>query len=63
MKDEESAYEMVWALMDMKPCKDLEKREICRQERFRGIEFSSTVVIDGQGRIKKEGCEETFLRV
>lgn len=63
VKDEESAYEMVWALMDMKPCKDLEKREICRQERFRGIEFSSTVVIDGQGRIKKEGCEETFLRV
>ena len=58
VKDEESCCQMVWELIDIKPCGNTYMRE-----RFKGAEFSSIVTIDGQGQIKKDGKEELFLRL
>ena len=53
VKDEESCCQMVWELIDIKPCGNTEKRDSYMRERFKGAEFSSIVTIDGQGQIKK----------
>ena len=63
VKDEESCCQMVWELIDIKPCGNTEKRDSYMRERFKGAEFSSIVTIDGQGQIKKDGKEELFLRL
>lgn len=63
VKDEESCCQMVWELMDLKPCRNVEKRDAYKRERFKAAEFSSIVTIDGQGQIKKDGKEEQFLRL
>ena len=63
IQDEESCCQMVWELIDIKPCGNTEKRDSYMRERFKGAEFSSIVTIDGQGQIKKDGKEELFLRL
>ena len=63
VKDEESCCQMVWELIDIKPCGNTGKRDSYMRERFKGAEFSSIVTIDGQGQIKKDGKEELFLRL
>lgn len=63
VRDEESACSMIWKLMEMKPCRDVEKREACREDTFRGREFSSIVTIDGEGNIWKDGEMQEFLRL
>lgn len=61
--DEESAYDMIWHLLDVEPCRDIEKREICYEDTFRGMEFAAVVTIDGKGRMKKNGQEVELLRL
>lgn len=61
--DEKSAYDMIWELLELKPCRDLEKREACRKDTFRGLEFCSIVTIDGIGRIWKDGEIPELLRL
>ena len=63
IRDEESACEFIWELMDLQPYRDGEKAEICRKEAFRGQEFSSVVTLDGNGMVKKDGSVQEFLRL
>lgn len=63
IRDEESACEFIWELMDLQPYRDGEEAEICRKEAFRGQEFSSVVTLDGNGMVKKDGSVQEFLRL
>lgn len=63
VKDERDACDMVWRLMELKPCRDLRKREACREDLFRGREFAGIVTIDGEGRIWKDGEMPKLLRL
>lgn len=63
VRDERDACDMVWRLMELKPCRDLRKREACREDMFRGREFSVIVTIDGEGRIWKDGETPKLLRL
>lgn len=64
VEDEESAWRMVWNMLEMEPCADSEKRAACYEETFRGTEFAGRVTIDGSGRMWKDGEEtEGFLRL
>lgn len=60
ISDEESAWEMVWNLMDMKPYRDREKERICFADTFRNREFAGVLTVDGNGRIKKDGIETEY---
>ncbi len=63
VSDEESAYAMIWRLLDMEPCRDITKRDICYADAFRGWQFSSVVTIDGEGKLWKSGANPEFLRL
>lgn len=63
VSDEKSACDMIWRLVELKPCRDLKKREACRKDRFRGQEFCSIVTIDGAGNIWKDGETPELLRL
>ena len=63
IRDEESAYEFIWRLMEIVPYKDKEKAEVCFEEAFKGQEFSSVVTIDGKGVLRKNGEIPEILRV
>ena len=55
MKDEESACELIWQIMEIEPYRDPVRKQACFDDTFRGHEFSSTVTIDGQGVLRKDG--------
>lgn len=61
--DLESCYTMIWEIMDMQPCSDVSKREICYKDIFSTQMFSSTVTIDGKGKMYLNGETESFLRL
>ena len=63
VQDAESAYGLIWRLMDLEPYKDEQKKEICRREAFLGWNFSSIVTIDGEGVIRKDGAVQEMLRL
>ncbi|OUP86579.1 hypothetical protein B5F07_00895 [Lachnoclostridium sp. An169] len=63
VRDEESAYEMIWRLMEAKPYRDAEKKQICFEEAFKGHNFSSVVTIDGKGVLRKDGEIPELLRL
>ena len=60
---EESAYDMIWNLMEMEPCRNVQKAAVCYDDTFRGQEFSSIITVDGRGEMKKDGEMFDFLRV
>ena len=55
VKDEESACELIWQIMEIEPYRDPVRKQACFDDTFRGHEFSSTVTIDGQGVLRKDG--------
>ena len=61
--DEESCYEMIWRLMELKPCADPEKRAACYEDAFRGQEFAGVVTVDQEGNILRDGKIQEFLRL
>lgn len=61
--DLESCYTMIWEMMDMLPCSDIRKREICYRDVFGSQMFSSKVIIDGNGKVYLNGEPEEFLRL
>ena len=63
VRDEEEAYNMVWHLLDLVPCRDIGKRDACFADEFRGLQFSSTVTIDSRGEIWKDGEKPELLRL
>ena len=63
IRDEESACEFIWRLMEIVPYSDEEKEKVCFEETFRGQEFSSTVIIDGKGVLRKDGKIPALLRL
>lgn len=63
ISDEESACDMIWNLMEMEPCRDVQKAAVCYDDTFRGQEFSSIITVDGSGKMKKDGETFEFLRV
>ena len=63
VRNEEDAYEMIWSLMDAECYRDREKKQVCYDDAFRGQDFSSTVVIDGQGNIIRDGVKVELLQV
>lgn len=63
VRKEEDAYEMIWSLMDAEYYRDREKKQVCYDDAFRGQNFSSTVVIDGQGNIIRDGAKVELLQV
>lgn len=63
VRDQESACDMVWRLMELEPCGNIRKRDICYEETFRGQGFSSIVTIDGEGNLWQDGEKQEFLRL
>lgn len=63
ISDEESACEMIWNLMEIEPCQNEKKAEICYKDTFRGQEFSAIITVDGKGKMKKDGETFGFLRL
>ncbi len=63
VKDEESACELIWQLMEIEPYRDPVRKQACFDDTFRGHEFSSTVTIDGQGVLRKDGEVPELLRL
>ena len=63
IRDEESACEFIWRLMEIVPYREEEKKKACFEETFRGQEFSSTVTIDGKGVLRKDGEIPALLRL
>lgn len=63
VSDEESACDMIWNLMEIQPCRDIQKERVCYDDAFRGQEFASVVTIDGKGRMKKDGEMFDFLKL
>ncbi len=63
VKDEEDVYRMVWQLLDLVPCRDIRKRDACREDEFRGLQFSSIVTIDSKGEMWKDGEKSQILRL
>lgn len=63
VRDEESACSMIWRLLDLEPCRDIKKRDACYEDTFKGQEFSSIVIIDGAGKIWKDGEAPELLRL
>ena len=55
VRDQESAYQMVWRLLDLEPCRGVEKRDACFADEFRGSVFSSTVTVDSAGKLWMNG--------
>lgn len=63
VKDEKSACELIWQLMEIEPYRDPVRKQACFDDTFRGHEFSSTVTIDGQGVLRKDGEVPELLRL
>ena len=63
VQDEESAYEMIWRLMDAQPYENEERKQICYEETFKGHDFSSVVTIDAKGVLRKDGETPELLRL
>ena len=63
VKDEESACELIWQLMEIEPYRDPVRKQACFDDTFRGHEFSSTVTIDGRGVLRKDGEAPELLRL
>ena len=63
VNDEESACELIWQLMEIEPYRDPVRKQACFDDTFRGHEFSSTVTIDGQGVLRKDGEVPELLRL
>ena len=63
VKDEESACELIWQLMEIEPYRDPVRKQACFDDTFRGHEFSSTVTIDGRGVLRKDGEVPELLRL
>lgn len=59
----ESAYELVWRLLDIEPYEDREMAGIAYEDAFLGEHFSSIVVIDGQGNMKINGETQELLQL
>jgi hypothetical protein len=54
---------MIWNLMEIEPCQNEKKAEICYKDTFRGQEFSAIITVDGKGKMKKDGETFDFLRL
>lgn len=63
VKDEKSACELIWQLMEIEPYRDPVRKQACFGDTFRGHEFSSTVTIDGRGVLRKDGEASELLRL
>ena len=63
VKDEKSAWEMIWQLTEIEPYRDPARKQICFEDTFRGHEFAATVTIDGQGVLRKNGEIPELLRL
>ena len=63
VKDEKSACELIWQLMEIEPYRDPVRKQACFDDTFRGHEFSSTVTIDGRGVLRKDGEVPELLRL
>ena len=61
--DEESACDMIWNLMEIQPYADIQKKQVCYDNTFRGQEFASVVTIDGNGKIEKDGEAVDYLKL
>lgn len=61
--DEESACDMIWNLMEIRPYSDAAKKQVCYDDTFRGQEFACVVTIDGNGGMKKDGESFDFLKL
>ena len=61
--DEESACDMIWNLMEIQPYADVQKKQVCYDDTFRGQEFASVVTIDGNGKIEKDGEAVDYLKL
>lgn len=63
VKDEKSACELIWQLMEIEPYRDPVRKQACFDDTFRGHAFSSTVTIDGRGVLRKDGEAPELLRL
>ena len=63
ISDEESAYDMIWSLMEIQPYRDRQKERVCYDDAFRGQEFASVVTVDQNGKMKKDGEAFEYLRL
>lgn len=61
--DEESACDMIWNLMEIQPYADVQKKQVCYDDTFRGQEFASVVTIDGNGKVEKDGETAEYLKL
>lgn len=59
----ESAYELIWRLLDMEPYENGEMARIAYEDAFLGEHFSSIVRIDGQGNLKINGETQELLQL
>ena len=63
ISDEESAYDMIWSLMEIQPYRDRQKERVCYDDAFRGQEFASVVTVNQNGKMKKDGEAFEYLRL
>lgn len=63
VRDEKTAWELVWQLTEIEPYRDPVKKQVCFEDSFRGHEFAAAVTIDGQGVLRRNGEIPELLRL
>ncbi|MCI9153071.1 DUF58 domain-containing protein [Lachnospiraceae bacterium] len=59
----ESVYEWIWRLLSTEPFQDEELEKTCREDAFRGINFSSTVELNADGTLTVNGEPQELLQL
>ena len=59
----ESVYEWIWRLLSTEPFRDEELEDTCREEAFRGVNFSSIVVLHADGTLTVNGEAQELLQL
>ena len=59
----EAVYEWIWRLLSTEPFRDEKLEETCREEAFRGVNFSSIVVLHADGTLTVNGETQELLQL
>lgn len=59
----EAVYGWIWRLLPGEPFHDIALEQACYEEAFRGVQFSSVVILDINGTVTVNGEEQEFLQV
>ena len=59
----EEVYEWIWRLLSTEPFQNEELEKTCYEEAFRGVNFSSIVVLNADGTLTVNGGTQELLQL